>query len=75
MHDALHPLPSHPSDQAFIVKLHRDADAASGVLYGRIEHIASGRCAVFASADELPRLLASLLRSARPEQDPNGTIP
>ena len=55
---------AHPSDRAYVVKLHRDALARPDAeLAGRVEHLVSGDHADFASADEL---VAWLERHAQP---------
>ena len=38
----LNPVPSHPSDRGYVLRLHRDAQATPEGLRGRIEHLASG---------------------------------
>ncbi|MBX3604800.1 MAG: hypothetical protein KF788_06000 [Piscinibacter sp.] len=43
---------------AFVLKLHRDALPARGELFGRVEHLANGTSAVFASGAELIAWLA-----------------
>lgn len=57
----LHPHPHYPSAGGYVLKLHRDALTGRGRLSGRIEHIASGEAADFASGEAL---LAWLLRHA-----------
>lgn len=53
----LQPHPSYPSARGYVLKLHRDADPATGRLSGRLEHIASGEAAEFSSGAQLLRLL------------------
>ena len=50
---ALLPYPAYPSAGGYVLRLHRDARPAQGVLAGRLEHIASGAAVHFASASEL----------------------
>ena len=50
---------SHPSRRSYVLKLHRDATPESGLLFGRLENIATGHCFVFGSVAELLRCLAS----------------
>jgi hypothetical protein len=50
---------SHPSRRSYVLKLHRDAAPESGLLFGRLENIATGHCFVFGSVAELLRCLAS----------------
>jgi hypothetical protein len=48
---------------AFVVQFRAGSDFYGGPVEGRVEHIASGQSANFASAAELMILLAQLLRS------------
>lgn len=57
----LNPHPSHPSHACYVVKLHRDARPQDGELSGRLEHIVSGDCVDFDSAQSL---IEALLRHA-----------
>jgi hypothetical protein len=50
---------SHPSRRSYVLKLHRNATPESGLLFGRLENIATGHCFVFGSVAELLRCLAS----------------
>lgn len=68
----LHPQPNHPSAGGYVLKLHRDARPGSGRLCGRIEHIASGASADFASGDAL---LDWLLRHAAQVLPAPPTVP
>lgn len=45
--------PIYPSAGRYVLRLHRDAQPQSGVLFGRIEHVTSGDSCVFSSSDEL----------------------
>jgi len=54
----LDPLASHPSGRSYVLKLHRDARPREGLLFGRLESMASGHSFAFANADELLRCLA-----------------
>lgn len=49
----LNPHPSYPAAGGYVLKLHRDARPATGHLVGRIEHVASGDSADFASGEQL----------------------
>ena len=53
----LDPLASHPSSRSYVLKLHRDARPQEGLVFGRLESMASGRCFAFANANELLRCL------------------
>lgn len=49
----LNPHPNHPAAGAYVLRLHRNARPDKGLLMGRIQHVASGDCADFASAEAL----------------------
>jgi hypothetical protein len=53
--------PPFPVDRAFVVQLRAPADVGGEVIAGRVEHIASGAVARFASADGLIAFLTSVL--------------
>jgi len=63
----LNPHPTYPASGGYVLKLHRDARPESGALMGRIEHIASGDSADFASGevllDWLSRHASQVIRS------------
>ena len=73
----LNPLPSHPSDGCYVVKLHRDARPQQGELRGRLEHIVSGDCVEFASAQALLAALVHLAanQAAAASTRPDTSIP
>jgi hypothetical protein len=48
---------SHPSSRSYVLKLHRDARPDQGLIFGRLESMASGRCYAFANSSELLRCL------------------
>lgn len=56
----LSPDPTFPSARRYVLKLHRDADPASGKLIGRIENVKSGDEREFSSAAELIAAIAVL---------------
>ncbi len=45
--------PSLPTDRAFVLQFHADADVGQGHFEGRIEHVVSGQATRFQSPDEL----------------------
>jgi hypothetical protein len=53
----LDPLASHPSSRSYVLKLHRDARPQEGLVFGRLESMASGRSFAFANSTELLRCL------------------
>jgi hypothetical protein len=55
---------------AFVVQLLEGAPVSSASVVGRIEHVASGRAARFASAAQLVDFMAAALRS--PEEEGTG---
>ncbi len=50
---------SYPQATSFVLILHRDAVPAEGTLFGRVEHLLSGRRFNFASAEELIECLVA----------------
>jgi hypothetical protein len=59
---------------AFVVQF-RSADPA-GPLSGRLEHVASGKTAIFQSVQDLPAILRRLLTDAQEEDNGSaGTTP
>ena len=54
----LNPNPTYPAAGGYVLRLHRDARPAAGHLVGRIEHVASGDCADYASVEQLLDWLA-----------------
>jgi len=60
----------HPGHRSYVVKLHRDAHAAAGVLRGRVENLATGRRREFEDAQGLLEALLSDLALADPPDDP-----
>ena len=51
--------PNYPNSRAYVLKLHRDAHPATGVIVGRIENVTTGEQFTFDGVDEL---LAGLAR-------------
>src|SRR5881394_716978 len=51
------------SADAFLVQFRRATGSSADRLSGRVEHVASGYTAMFTSVEELPKLLASMLKS------------
>lgn len=49
----LNPHPIYPSAGRYVLRLHRDARPRSGLIAGRIEHVASGESLDFASGAQL----------------------
>ncbi len=56
MNLAIHP--SYPQARAYVLKLHRDANPATGRVIGRLENVTTGEQFVFSTAEELLSCLA-----------------
>ena len=50
-----------PPDRAFLVRLDADADPECGPLFGRVEHLTSGKRAEFTSAEELAGFIKEIV--------------
>jgi hypothetical protein len=57
----LNPIPTHPSSQCYVLKLHRDSQPAQGLISGLLEHVATGKSISF---DDAAGLVAALLAHA-----------
>ncbi len=55
---------TYPSERAFVLQFHREADLGAGRFLGRIEHVASGRVGHFQSFEELVAFVAECLPPA-----------
>ena len=58
---------SYPQDLSFVLKLHRDTNPATG-LFGRLEHVVTGRKYPFGTAEELLSCLATAAAAASAER-------
>lgn len=54
-------LPTLPVRKAFVVQFSRDTGAQTGTFCGRVEHLTSGRCARFATSNDLLAVLARMV--------------
>ena len=54
--------PSLPTDRAFVLQFHADADVGQGHFEGRVEHVVSGQATRFHSLDELLAFIARILQ-------------
>ena len=61
---------AHAGHRSYVVKLHRDAGPAAGVLRGRIENLATGRRHHFADGQGLLEALAADLAQAGAAEPP-----
>jgi hypothetical protein len=57
-----------PPDRAFVVQLSA-AEQRSKPTSGRVEHVVSGRCALFENLDRLAEFFGEVLELARPRSD------
>ena len=57
---------------AFVVLFREDAAPATGKLCGRVEHVASGRTAIFQRVEDLPAVLQRMLIEAQTQDPASG---
>jgi hypothetical protein len=62
--------PSLPTNRAFVVQLHADAQVEQGELRGRVEHVVSMRATHFHSLEELTAFMAQVVTTLQ-EDDPD----
>jgi hypothetical protein len=55
--------PTFPTQRAFVVQVHADAVVGQGHVWGRVEHIVSGRAAYFHTMEELVQFIVQVLTS------------
>ena len=68
--------PSLPSNRAFVVQFHAEADLAKGLFTGRVEHIVSYQATHFDSREALVTFMACVLAAqAAKEEDEPGDRP
>ena len=53
---------------AFVIQF-RGTDEAAEKFSGRVEHVASGRTALFQTVEELPQILLKMLRTVASEKE------
>jgi hypothetical protein len=56
--------PTFPTQRAFVVQVHTDADVGQGQVWGRVEHIVSGQVTYFQTTAELVQFMVQVLTSA-----------
>lgn len=61
MHRNLTDQPIYPSNRAFVLQFHREADLKTGRCLGRIEQVVSGKVGHFQSVEELLTFLIERL--------------
>ena len=57
-------LPALPTNRAFVVQLHRDANLEAGQFKGKVEHVVSMQSMHFESLEELVAFITQLCSSA-----------
>ena len=62
--------PTLPTDRAFVVQVHADATVEQGQVWGRVEHIVSGRATHFQSVEELVTFMVQVLTRATESSEP-----
>jgi len=61
--------PSLPSNRAFVVQLHADAEVDKGRVFGRVEHIVSFQATHFQSIEELVAFIKQVIMTNPPDED------
>ena len=56
--------PTLPTQRAFVVQVHANADMGQGQVWGRVEHIVSGQATRFQSVEALVRFMVQVLTGA-----------
>ena len=57
---------------AFVIQFRGTDQANADRFSGRVEHVASGRTALFQTVEELPQILLKMLRSVASETEGGG---
>jgi hypothetical protein len=65
--------PSLPTNRAFVVQLHADAEVEKGQFFGRVEHVVSGKATHFASVDTLVTFITHVLTAQSARDDGHGS--
>jgi hypothetical protein len=56
------PKPVYPTQRAFVVQIHDEADLAQDEVWGRVEHIVSGEATRFESIEALAKFIVQMLK-------------
>jgi hypothetical protein len=56
------PQPAYPTQRAFVVQVHSEADLAQGEVWGRVEHIVSGQAMHFETVEALVQFMVQVLK-------------
>jgi hypothetical protein len=54
--------PAYPTQRAFVVQIHAEADVAQGEVRGRVEHIVSGQVTHFETVEALVQFIMQVLK-------------
>ena len=55
--------PAYPTQRAFVVQIHAEANAAQGEVWGRVEHIVSGQVTHFETVEALVQFIVQVLKT------------
>ena len=64
--------PTFPTQRAFVVQIHAEANVEQGQIWGRVEHIVSGQVTYFHSLAELAAFLTQVLSGATEASAPSA---
>ena len=53
--------PAYPTQRAFVVQIHAEADMAQGEVRGRVEHIVTGQATHFETVEALVQFIVQVL--------------
>jgi hypothetical protein len=56
--------PAYPTQRAFVVQVHGEADLEQGEIWGRVEHIVSGQARHFETVETLMQFIVQTLKSS-----------
>ena len=56
------PQPAYPTQRAFVVQVHGEADIAQEEVWGRVEHIVSGQAMHFEITQALVQFIVQVLK-------------
>ena len=65
--------PSLPTNRAFVVQLHADAEVEKGQFFGRVEHIVSYKATHFDSVEALVAFITRVLEAQSASDDGHGS--
>jgi hypothetical protein len=57
------PQPTYPTQRAFVVQIHVEADVAQDEVRGRVEHIVSGQTTHFDTVEALVQFIMHVLKT------------